>query len=318
MKVFMARNSNEMADLVYPELKEVGIKSTSRNGPVLRFAEPVTFGYTEPWNRANSTHGRDANVFFHIAESMWMLAGRQDVEFLKMFNSNIDLYSDDGVIFNAPYGYRIRKHFGVDQLQSVVDILMDAPESRQAIVQIWDSKDLNKTTFDKACNMTLVFSIVQNRLQLIVYNRSNDLVFGGVTGANPVHFSYFQQWVADMLGLKMGILYFVTANGHVYTELYDHWKIMDWTKYKNIPATYSILPATLSSFEHLCEEVIAYKYINSKFHNVHLDCIVKPMLNAFLVRKYRGDVKEAISLIKEIKCEALYDASMAWVSRRIK
>ena len=123
MHVFKARSSNEMATQVYSALEKVGVKRNSRNGMVLMFPGPVTMIYTNPLARCNFTIGRDANPVFHHMESMWMLAGRRDLEFLDMFNSNMKLYSDDGINFNAAYGYRMRREFGHDQLKEVVGIL---------------------------------------------------------------------------------------------------------------------------------------------------------------------------------------------------
>ena len=117
-------------------------------------------------------------------------------------------YSDDGEVFNAAYGYRARHEFGFDQLISIPRLLEKDPGTRQAVIQLWHPSDLGANTLDKACNMSMVFSIFGTRLDMTVFNRSNDLVFGGVTGANPVHFSYFQQWFANQLKIPMGHLTF--------------------------------------------------------------------------------------------------------------
>ena len=135
MKTFTAKNSNDMAAIVYSELLANGVEDTSRNGNVLRLTEPVMLCYTNPWHRANFTHHRDANIFFHLAEAMWMLAGRNDVAFLNKFNGNMKNYSDNGKVFNAAYGYRTRFSFRHDQLEEVVKILKENPTSRQAAIR---------------------------------------------------------------------------------------------------------------------------------------------------------------------------------------
>ena len=316
MKTFIARNSNDMAQEVYSFIAENAIDSTSRNGNVKVLPYPVMLCYTHPWERANFTHGRDANIFFHIAESAWMLAGRNDVAFLDLFNSNIKNYSDDGITFNAPYGYRLRRQFMKDQLQEVVNELVVRPDSRQAVAQIWHYEDLGKNTKDKACNMILVFSIVQDELQLMVYNRSNDAIWGNVTGANPVHFSYIQQWVADQLMYPMGKLYFTSTNLHVYTDLYDIWDRMDWNKVTHIPASYQQL-GELAEVEEFCTEIMEHKLATRTYHAPQVEHIFKPVLNTFLNRKFNGDsvkywfdkidsedIKEACRLWMEVRDEA--------------
>lgn len=318
MKVFEEKNSTKMAEILYPVLNARGIKSNSRNGEVIRFEDPVCMTYTQPWDRGNHTPFRDANPFFHIAEAMWMLAGRRDVEFLSMFNSNMVNYSDDCETFNAAYGHRLRHHFGFDQLQSAVDILMSDSESRQVVCQIWDSADMNKITKDKACNLSLVFSIVRSQVQLTVFNRSNDAVYGGVTGANPVHMSYFQQWVADQLDTPMGKLIFVSNNLHVYTELYNHWDKLKYPKHaEEQEATYLKL-GSLEEIEDLCAIYEGKTPTAYEFKSPHLEYIVKPILNAWMVKKYGGgnwnDVMAELVSCSDASLEA---QCCEWMAQRL-
>src|SRR5271154_5758040 len=42
--------------------------------------------YEKPDERVLFSQTRDANPFFHFFESLWILAGREDVEFLAQFN----------------------------------------------------------------------------------------------------------------------------------------------------------------------------------------------------------------------------------------
>jgi len=303
-----------MAVKVYEALEDCGERSTSRNGPVLKFPGPVTTIYTNPWHRANFTPGRDANPFFHIAEAMWMLAGRRDVAFLDYFNSNMKFFSDDGEVFNAAYGYRARHQFGHDQLAQIPYLLESTPDSRQAIIQLWDSNDLLAQTKDKACNMLMVFEIKGMELYLTVYNRSNDLIYGGVTGANPVHFSYFQQWVADRLGLPMGHLTFVSTNSHIYTDL-PIWQDMLFSEPVKIRALELPL-GRLEEIELLCDIIDEENIIDVKFESLHLDRIVKPIMNTWIARKQKHHPNEIAAHISECQCPALKLACTLWMERR--
>ena len=285
MYIFEAEDSNDMAIRVYHALAEEGVQSGSRNGRVLRLDEPVSMTYYNPESRCNFTTGRDANPVFHHMEALWMLAGRQDVEYLSMFNSNIKNYSDDGEVFNAPYGYRIRRAYGHDQLKEVVKILQADPESRQAVIQLWDHKDLMKDTKDKACNMIMVFAItVDKSVRLTVYNRSNDAVYGGVTGANPVHFSYFLQYVAQELSLSIGEMCFVSNNLHIYLDLYDLWEKMDWSSSTQIQGEHLEL-GSLEEIEEFCELAMNQEVIEHTFHSPTLNWLSKPMYNFWIARK---------------------------------
>lgn len=237
MRFFKAINTNDMAAKVYIKLLSDGIEEDSRNGKVIRFPDPVCLEYTRPWEVCNYTPGRNANPFFHFMEAMWMLAGRRDVEFLSHFNNNIAQYSDDGTVFNAAYGYRLRRHFGFDQLQKAANRLVEEPNTRQLVLQIWDTVDLYKQTKDKACNTQIMLQLNEGHLDMTVHNRSNDAVWGNITGANPVHFAYFLQYLSEQAFVKMGTLRFLTINLHMYLDLYDFKNKMDWDRgpYRTAP-----------------------------------------------------------------------------------
>ncbi len=221
------RNVNQAFSEMFWKFKAENLKpEETRNGPALVFPEPVTTVYERPQERVLFHNGRDANPIFHLMESIWMLAGRRDVAFLEQFNSKIGQYSDDGVNFNAAYGYRWRHHFGHDQLLEVIRMLEKDYKSRQAVVQMWDVEDLTKQTKDKACNMQVIFDIRRGRLNMTVINRSNDMWWGAY-GANAVHFSILQEFVALALGVPVGDYRQSSHNLHLYTELYDVSRYLD-------------------------------------------------------------------------------------------
>jgi len=198
----------------------------TRNGPVIAFPEPVTTIYSRPQERVLFAAKRDAPCIFHLMESIWILAGRQDVGFLQQFNSRISQFSDDGETFNAAYGHRARHHFGQDQLLSVIEMLRKDPGTRQAILQLWDSDDLTRKTLDRACNMSVVFDCRFGMLNMTVFNRSNDILFGAY-GANAVHFSFLQEFVAHAVGIPIGVYRQVSNNLHLYLNNgYDGYDII--------------------------------------------------------------------------------------------
>lgn len=218
MEVIHARNVQEALPLAIDRLKGIGVDRDSRNGMVKMFPTPVTTVYHKPTERVMFWPERDCNPFFHLFESLWMLAGRNDTKFLMRFVKRMASYSDDGRTFNAAYGYRWREHFGHDQLLEVIEMLKADPNSRQAIVQIWDHNDLTKKTKDKACNMIAQFQInVHGELDMQVSNRSNDIVWGAY-GANAVHFSYLQEFMAAAIGVPVGKYYQISNNFHAYHE----------------------------------------------------------------------------------------------------
>ena len=58
----------------------------SRAGTTLEAKSPVATTYLKPNERVLFWKQRDANPFFHFFEGLWMLAGREDSEYLTKFN----------------------------------------------------------------------------------------------------------------------------------------------------------------------------------------------------------------------------------------
>lgn len=271
---FKARNYNQLAPVVYQALFQYGLPGPSRNGDVVRLPGVTTLIVERPWERVNFDPYRDANPFFHLLEAMSMLAPHNDAEFLAHFAKNMLSYSDDGKTFNAFYGTRIFQHgeYG-DQLQAVIDTLTADPDSRQCVVQIWHPSDLRKVTKDKACNLLMIFSVNEKgELTMTTVNRSNDAIWGILTGANVVHFSFFQEYVALALGRVMGPWTHVTNNLHVYTAnpkwpgiVHSSATAEDWYETK---MTMSVTPLWLPTVPVNCEP------LNTAFREAAFKAIV--------------------------------------------
>lgn len=249
-------------------------RSSSRNGDVLYVQEPVIITYTHPREKVLFNAARDANPAFHLYEALWMLAGRNDVESLAYYNSRIAQYSDDGQTFNGAYGYRWRhakdgETFdgdgidGTDQLKVIINHLRSKPDSRRAVLSMWNvESDLLKindhrckscklaaqaglnddgghrcvncqwASRDVCCNLSACFSLrdvggviaTKYLLDLTVFNRSNDLIWGTL-GANAVHFAFLLEYMAAHLGVEVGVYSQVSNNQHVYLA---NWKPDEW------------------------------------------------------------------------------------------
>lgn len=340
MRVINARNVNEALELGLNLIKGSGIHMNSRNGATIEVDSPVATTYRAPQERVLISKERDANPFFHLMEAMWIIAGRDDVKFLTEFNKRMADYSDDGEIFNAPYGYRLRNHFSdegkcdLDQLDSVINILKNDPYSRQAVCQIWDTYDLEKDTLDKACNMSIVFRIREGKLNMTVYNRSNDMIWGKY-GANVVQFSMIQEYVAAHLDVSIGAYTHVTNSFHVYItgpggEVYKRLRTY------NSRGSFNPYHRSVKRMEIMCNDEIAdiehdikmffntYDQFNLKelgemlcWQSDYFRNLIMPMLCVYLVYKDNGAVK-ALEQVKNIKADDWRIAATMWLENRIK
>lgn len=200
------------------QLDGVGVES--RNGPTLEIPEPVYTFYERPTERVLFSADRDANPFLHFFEALWMLAGREDLKFMTSLTKNFVRYSDDGETMQGSYGYRWRSKFDFDQLEEILGLLSKDPESRRAVLTMWDPRyDLrdNVDSSDIPCNTTIYFKVRDGKLHMTVNNRSNDMLFGAY-GANVVHMSMLQEYMAAHLNLRVGRMIQQSDSFHVYTE----------------------------------------------------------------------------------------------------
>lgn len=211
---------SEALPVILHNLLEQGEEVGSRNGRVKEFLN-TQITLTRPWEREVLSINRKANVFAQIAETMWVLSGRSDVEWLSAYLPRALDYSDDGLLWRAGYGPRIRNFNGVDQLARVVEMLRRDPLTRQAVIQIWDVSDgaVDRDWKDRACNTQLQFQSRLGKLHLTVTVRSNDVMWGW-SGINAFEWSTLQEMVASLLGIGVGNLTFNVGSLHLYAP---HW-----------------------------------------------------------------------------------------------
>lgn len=207
-----------------------GVLSKSRNGDVIVSREPVVTTYLYPANRVLLSPMRDANPFFHVMEALWMLAGRNDLSWIRLFNRRFKEYSDDGKTLHGAYGHRWRNHFGRDQLSDIAAGLRQKSDDRRMVLSMWDpAVDLGRSGVDFPCNTHAYFDTLNDgRLNMTVSCRSND-IWWGCYGANAVHFSFLLEYMAAATGLEMGVYRQMSNNYHIYPGIVNinHGTILD-------------------------------------------------------------------------------------------
>jgi len=341
MRLIEVRNVNDAIDQLMRMLRlENGdrwvrwLPRDVRGSNTLEWHEPVVTIYEKPEERVSFSTARDANPFFHLFESIWILAGRQDVAFLKLFNSRIDTYSDDGLVFHAPYGYRLRKHFvrrcivnshdrfpnyetrHLDQLEEVIELLRKDPHTRRAVLSIWSpALDLNVASNDIPCNDLLMFKVRDGKLDLTVCCRSNDVIWGAY-GANAVQFSMIHEFVARATGLEnsgtpVGVYRQLSDSYHVYPHVDAYLRMMAGHDYGCDPyATKEV--SAIPLFDHpdqhtqftdncrfICDLLTGDYEISDRAQLCpFFDYVVVPMWKAWCLYK-KESVQASVDLLQE-------------------
>jgi thymidylate synthase len=161
------------------------------------------------------------NPAFAIAEVIWIMCGRNDARFLTFWNTQLPKFAGDSTILHGAYGYRLRQHFGFDQLSRAYQALKHNPDSRQVILQIWDgSIDFPDETgkaqsSDIPCNVSSLLKIRNGKLEWTQVIRSNDLFLG--LPHNLVQFTCLQEILAGWLNVEVGSYNQISDSLHVYT-----------------------------------------------------------------------------------------------------
>lgn len=239
MHTIYADNINDATAKGIRHLLDHGIEEPSRNGKVLVAPEPVTTVYLNPQQRVLFSPKRNANPFFHLMESLWMLAGRNDIAWPAKFNARFIDYSDDGKSQFGAYGWRWREFFGYDQLQKIIYELKFKSDSRRCVLSMWNAYELDEYEDesvpllshcdlfvathggkDVPCNTHAYFDCRGGKLNMTVCNRSNDIIWGAY-GANAVHFSILQEYMAIKIGVPVGQYRQMSNNFHAYLDVYN-------------------------------------------------------------------------------------------------
>lgn len=327
------RNTNILAPQVYRLIQNKGFEDTSRNGPVLRFMEPVSICLSHPYERVHFSAARDCNPFFHLMEAMAMLVPVNSVRLMAHFAKHMATFSDNGHDYNAFYGTRARSSFGFDQLDRVITELQAKPDSRQCVVALWDPMDLQRTTKDKACNLSMIFEIKASQLCMTTLNRSNDAILGGVSGANIVHLSYFQEYVACSLDLPMGDWWHVSNNLHVYTD-HPKWEGLklygnsDDDRYDSIeepwklftlPEDKKLFDEELQQFMHRALQTLGFTTTpmidETTYGSVFINNVIVPVFNSWQCHKNK-DLSGALEWGGQIGSMDWRIACTEWLQRR--
>ncbi len=116
------------------------------------------------------------------------------------------------------YGSKLRDFKGVNQIDSIVKELKKAIYSRRAVAVIWDvEKDHDNP--NSPC-LDLIQALVQDKLNLTAYFRSNDMF--GAWPENALALRAVQYEIANRLGVEVGDLVIVSNSAHIYEQ--------DWEK----------------------------------------------------------------------------------------
>ena len=173
----------------------------------------VLLKITNPRARLSRTEGRGL-LFSCLGELLWYLAKDNTLKFITYYVRKYAEESDDGRTLYGAYGPRFFKMRGVNQVQNVVNLLKRKPDSRRAVIQLFDAADIAKDHKEIPCTCTLQFMIRGGRLHMFASMRSNDAFLG--LPHDVFTFTMLQEIIAREIGVEMGHYKNAVGSLHLY------------------------------------------------------------------------------------------------------
>ena len=179
----------------------------------------VGFYMTNPNMKSITNKERKWNLEYAEAEWQWYLSGDPSIQKLGDIYGKIPpiwkRMADENGNVNSNYGWQWQRN---KQLDNVVAMLKTNPNTRQAAISIYDAKEINDGNYihDTPCTYAVQFTIVDNKLNMSVYMRSNDLWYGFCN--DQYQFASLQQLVAERLSIDTGWYYHHAHNMHLYNN----------------------------------------------------------------------------------------------------
>lgn len=186
----------------------------SNNGTILgntNFIQNIGFYINNPLDNKINTEFRNWKNSYAELEWEWYLSENRNVSEIKKHAKIWDKMHSGNNIVNSNYGYQWNRN---GQLDFVIKELTTNPNSRRAAITIYDGKEHIEHSFDTPCTLSIVFNITDNKLNMTVLMRSNDLWYGFCN--DQYCFSKLQEMVATKLNLEIGWYYHFANNLHLY------------------------------------------------------------------------------------------------------
>ena len=176
----------------------------------------IGFTIENPTNKVITNEERNWKHDYAEAEWKWYMSGDRNIAKLGEIYGKIpaiwkQMADPDGEV-NSNYGWQWQRN---NQLEHVINKLQ-TEGNRQAAISIYDGKEINSYKFDTPCTYAIQFTVVQGKLYMSVYMRSNDLWYGFCN--DQYQFASLQEMVAERLNLPVGTYYHHAHNLHLYND----------------------------------------------------------------------------------------------------
>ncbi len=202
------KNAQEVFEFYYNEISSNGIDFDNTK---TLFNQGFTI--SNPLDNNIDTEYRKWNPIYANREWDWYLEGNANAENIASFAPIWKKMMDSQGNVRSNYGWQWRRN---DQLDKVVDKLKENNNTRQAAISIYDGKEIDTYSKDTPCTYAVQFTILDNKLNMTVLMRSNDLWYGFCN--DQYCFSKLQELVSIRLDIEVGTYFHFAHNLHLYNN----------------------------------------------------------------------------------------------------
>jgi thymidylate synthase len=205
-------NANDAFEYFYKTISKHGRKFADT-----RALFNVGFTIHKPQLNIISDKKRGWNLEYAEAEWEWYMTGDPSINTLGNLYGKVPeiwkrMADEDGNV-NSNYGWQWQRN---NQLDYVIDKLKKYKHTRHAAISIYDGKEHDQFATDTPCTYAVQFTNVENRLNMCVTMRSNDLWYGFCN--DQYQFSKLLELVCERTGIAMGTYYHFAHNLHIYSN----------------------------------------------------------------------------------------------------
>lgn len=131
-----------------------------------------------------------------------------------------DEWADETGSIGKAYGYQMAQKYRfpqgeMDQVDNVIWLLKNTPQSRRIITNIYNFNDLSEMHL-QPCAYSMTFNVTGNKLNAILNQRSQDIL--AANNWNVCQYAILVMMLARVCGYEPGELVHVIADAHIYDK----------------------------------------------------------------------------------------------------
>lgn len=191
-----------------------------------------------------------------IHELLWFLKGSTNIAYLKENGVSIwDEWADADGELGPVYGKQWRSWAAadgreIDQIQELVDMIRNNPDSRRMIVCSWNVGEISKMALPP-CHCFFQFYVADGELSCQLYQRSADAFLG--VPFNIASYALLTMMVAQVTGLKAKEFVHTFGDLHIYSNHMEQVRLQLSRDFRPLPKM-ELNPAVKNLFDFKYED----------------------------------------------------------------